>query len=148
MAAILNFSTKNSLNQKITCVNEFCDPANLFLDTKIIFLAALERKIWQINILVAILAAILDYSKCSRVPGWHHADSQSVWSQGPKTTKTHWGTCFFGSSPKSVFGHRTIHRVPAQSYQNLEKVLNLTILFKKKDKARILRKLSFIHRHA
>jgi hypothetical protein len=108
LAAILDFSNKKFLNQKITNVNEFLDPENLILDTKIIFLAALIRKIWQINILVAILAAILDFSKCSRVPGWHHSDSQSVWSQGPKNTKTHWGSCFFGSSPKSVFGHRTM----------------------------------------
>ena len=61
LAAILDFSNKKFLNQKITHVNEFLDPENLILDTKIIFLAALIRKIWQINILVAILAAILDF---------------------------------------------------------------------------------------
>ena len=64
-------------NQFITSIVEFLEPENIPLDTNLIFLADLESKIWYFCILAAILAAILDFSKCSRVTACYPLDAYS-----------------------------------------------------------------------
>ena len=58
---------------------------------------------------------------CPRVPAWHHADSRSIWSKGPKNAKTFWGSNFACFPWKETFDIRTKTHLNQNQLKTLSK---------------------------
>ena len=82
--------------------NGFIDTQNLVIDTTFIILA-LSTDYNHFYVMAAILAAILNISKCSMVLSVHHTDSRKL---GPRQLKTIKNTFVYGQNLE--FGHWTI----------------------------------------
>ena len=61
LVAILDFGVTIDTYPIFNSMNEFLDSQNIHVDTKIISLCAILRKIWLSEVSVAVLAAILDF---------------------------------------------------------------------------------------
>ena len=62
------------------------------------------------------LSPILNFSKCSMMPRWHHSDSSSERYQVGKSIKTFYAAHISRSQAKSMFGNWTNKAATAQKF--------------------------------
>ena len=84
-------------------------PRHVQIDTKFIVIDILHWvKYWVLYCVIAILAAILDFSKCSIVQFLHYSDLQSTDLKDSESTKNNRADSIFRSSPTTGFFLQTI----------------------------------------
>ena len=77
MDAILDFLAMQHTDNYENGFIGSADSKNLSLDTEFIYLWWIEEKLLTFSEMAAILDAILNFSKCSRVTEVHPADSEN-----------------------------------------------------------------------